>query len=105
MDVTFGKDYLQEIYCFGKSTDKKHWFQPDIIRKYIFIIDLMISLPDTAALAKFNSLNYEQLKGDKIGLSSVRVNNKYRIEFVEQTHENQNVATICNIIELSNHYK
>ena len=105
MDVIFDKDYLQEIYYSGKSTDRKHWYQPEIIRKYIFIIDLMISLPDTEALKKFNSLNYEKLKGNKIGLSSVRINNKYRIEFEEYIIENQVFATICNIKELSNHYK
>jgi len=85
--------------------DKKHWFQPQIIRKYIFIVDLMISLPDTEALQRFNSLKYEKLKGNKMGLSSVRVNDQYRIEFEEKMIENQTIATICNIIELSNHYK
>lgn len=52
-----------------------------------------------------NSLNYERLEGDKHGLSSVRVNDQYRIEFEEQFENGQTIATICNIIELSNHYK
>ena len=65
----------------------------------------MIEQPDTTALKKFNSLNYENLKGNKEGLSSVRVNDQYRIEFEEITENNQNIATICNITELSNHYK
>ena len=105
MDIYFDKIYLREIYTSGRTTDKKHWYQPEIIRKYIFIIDLMISLPDTESLKKFNSLNYEKLKGNKAGLSSVRINNKYRIEFEENTIENQIYATICNIKELSNRYK
>ena len=57
------------------------------------------------ALTQYNSLNYEKLKGDKVGLSSVRVNDQYRIEFKEQIKDGEFVATICNIIELSNHYK
>ena len=65
----------------------------------------MISQSDTMALLKYNALRYEQLKGDKTGLSSVRVNDQYRIEFEEKTVENQTIATICNITELSNHYK
>ncbi|HHV86467.1 MAG TPA: addiction module killer protein, partial [Petrimonas sp.] len=32
-------------------------------------------------LFTINSLNYEVLKGDKAGISSIRVNNQYRIEF------------------------
>ena len=105
MDITFEKDYLREMYQKGKTTDKKHRFQPAIIRKYIRVIDLMISQPDTIALAKYNSLNYEKLKGNKAGISSVRVNDQYRIEFEEKTVDNQTVAIICNITELSNHYK
>ena len=105
MEVTFDKIYLKELYKLGKTDDKKHRFQPEIIRKYIRVIDLMISLPDTMALTKYNALHYEQLKGNKTGLSSVRVNDQYRIEFEEKTVENQTIATICNITELSNHYK
>jgi proteic killer suppression protein len=45
----------------------------------------MIEQPDMLALKKYKGLNYEQLKGDKSGLSSVRVNNQYRIEFEEKT--------------------
>ena len=105
MEITFDKDYLREMYQTGKTTDRKHRFQPAVIRKYVRVIDLMIDQPDTLALMKYNSLNYEKLKGDKTGLSSVRVNDRYRIEFEEKTVKNQTVATICNITELSNHYK
>lgn len=105
MEITFEKDYLQEMYKTGKSTDKKHRYQPEIIRKYIRIINIMIDVEDTNQLRKFNSLNYERLKGDKFGLSSVRVNDQYRIEFEEKIIENRTVATICNITDLSNHYK
>jgi len=52
---------------------------------------------------RYNSLCYEKLKGDKAGLSSVRVNNKYRIEFEERTEGAETIATIVNITELSNH--
>ncbi len=65
----------------------------------------MISVPDTYSLRKFKLLNYENLKGEKLGLSSVRVNNRYRIEFEELKKENQSIASICNITDLSNHYQ
>ena len=34
-------------------------------------------------LVKYGSLHYEKLHGDKEGISSVRVNDQYRIEFTE----------------------
>ena len=65
----------------------------------------MKSVPDITSLAKYNSLNYEMLKGDKKGLSSIRVNDKYRIEFTIKESMEEPIVTVCNIIELSNHYK
>lgn len=105
MDILFDKDYLKELYVTGKTSDKKHRYQPQIINKYVRVIDMMMSLPDTLSLMRINSLNYEKFKGDKRGLSSVRVNDQYRIEFEEYTVDGQSVATIYNITELSNHYK
>lgn len=104
MEISFNEQYLKEMYLTGR-TDKKHRFQPQIVRKYIRIINLMIDVQNILELLQYNSLNYEKLKGDKIGLSSVRVNDQYRIEFEERTKAGETVATICNITDLSNHYK
>ncbi len=104
MEIVFKKDYLKEMYLTGK-TDKNHFYQPQIVRKYIRVIALMLEVPNVLDLNRYNALNYEKLKGDKAGLSSVRVNDQYRIEFEEYIKEGENIATICNIIELSNHYK
>lgn len=104
MVIIFNEEYLQEMYETGK-TDKKHRFQPQIIRKYIRVIDLMHNTSDVLGLMRYNALNYEKLKDDKAGLSSVRINDQYRIEFEEYTKEGETVATICNITNLSNHYK
>ena len=104
MEIIFNEEYLQEMYCTGK-TDKKYRFQPQIIRKYIRVIDLMQETSNVFGLMRYNSLNYEKLKGDKAGLSSVRVNDQYRIEFEEHIKDGEVVATICNITDLSNHYK
>lgn len=105
MEVIFGKEYLREMYCTGQCSDKKHRFQPQIVRKYIRVINMMIDQDNVLGLMKYNSLNYEKLHGDKDGLSSVRVNDHYRIEFEERIKDGEVVATICNITELSNHYK
>ena len=104
MEIIFNEKYLQEMYLTGQ-TDKKHRYQPQVVRKYIRVIDIMIDAPDVQGLLRYNSLNYEKLKGDKAGLSSVRVNDQYRIEFEEQVREGETIATICNITDLSNHYK
>lgn len=65
----------------------------------------MKHVENVLSLAKYGSLHYEKLHGDKEGISSVRVNDQYRIEFTEGMENGKQIATICNIIELSNHYK
>lgn len=106
MIVTFEEEYLRDLYETGKSEDKKHRFQPEIVRKYKHCINLMRNVPDTIALVKYNALNFEKLIGDRQDLYSIRVNKQYRIEFTVIKDEGIDpVITICNIIELSNHYK
>lgn len=104
MEVLFAQQYLKSLYTEAKG-DKRHRFQPQVVRKYIRIVDMMIAENDVLGLAKYNSLRYEKLIGDKQGLSSVRVNDQYRIEFEERVRDGETIATICNITELSNHYK
>ena len=105
MIVTFDKEYLVELYTKGKSKDKKHRFQPEVIKLYKKRIDTLKKAKRVEDLFVFNSLNYEVLKGDKDGISSIRVNDKYRIEFTVSNNDAETIVYICNILELSNHYK
>lgn len=105
MFVTFNETYLEDLYKKGTTDDKKHRYQPNIVKRYVKCIDLMKNVPNTASLAKYNSLNYELLKGNKAGISSIRVNDKYRIEFTVSETTNVPTITVCNILDLSNHYK
>lgn len=105
MIVTFEHDYLQALYENGESPDKKHRFQPDIIRRYQKAINFLKGSSSIEALWPIRSLQYEVLSGDKAGLSSVRVNEKYRIEFTVTMNEKEPMLTVCNVVELSNHYK
>lgn len=104
MQVYFKEIYLRDLYTKGVA-DKKHRFQPQIVKKYARVIDLMKSEDNVLGLTKYKALNYEHLSGNKKGISSVRVNDQYRIEFEEGTEKWKTIASICNITELSNHYK
>ena len=102
MIVVFDKEYLRIMYETGKSVDKKHRFQPDVIDGYVKGIYKLQEVEKPEDLYRYKSLNYETLKGDKKGISSMRATKKYRIEF---TIKNEGVLIVCNILELSNHYQ
>lgn len=105
MIVIFEEEYLRELYEKGQASDKKHRFQPQIVKKYTRVVDLMMEVPNVLELARYGGLHYEHLHGDKEGLSSVRVNKQYRIEFREVLQEEKIIAEVVNILELSNHYE
>lgn len=105
MEIIFAKEYLKELQLTGKTSDKRYRFQPDIIKRYRRTIDRLAAAKKVEDLFYIASLRYEKLTGDKKGLSSVRVSQKYRIEFEEIRRNDEDYISICNIIELSNHYK
>lgn len=105
LEIRFEKEYLSELYYNGKCKDKKHRFQPSIVSRYIRCISYLDAVERPEELYQYRSLNFEALRGDKDGMYSIRVNDQYRIEFTLE-HENGDLTiTICNIVELSNHYK
>lgn len=106
MEIIFEKDYLEQLYENGKAKNKKYRFQNSVIKKYKNAIDKLRVANQIEDLFPIKSLNYEKLKGDKNGLESIRVDQKYRIEFFSSIEgEEPNCITICSIVELSNHYK
>lgn len=104
MVVTFEYTYLKELFEKGRCSDKRHRYQPQIIKVYQRRIEQLMAVPRPETLYQFNSLHFEALSGDKNGLYSIRVNDKYRIEFSLNVENDNPSLTICNIVELSNHY-
>jgi toxin HigB-1 len=105
MEIEFVKPYLLELYTHGRSQNKKHRFQPNVILKYIQIVDRLRSIGRMEDLYAIKSLNFKKLQGDKAGLWSVRVNHQYRIEIFLTQHINEiQTIIVCSIVDLSNHY-
>jgi proteic killer suppression protein len=55
MEVAFEKDYLRDLYKTGKTADKKHHFQPEIVRKYQRCIDTLLGAKDVEVLYNIHS--------------------------------------------------
>ena len=104
MRIEFDKEYLKDLYEKGVS-DKKHRFQPEVVKKYVKVINIMKNAGRVEDLFPFASLHYEVLNGDMKGIESVRVNDKYRVEFQSYAEGAEVKVTVCNILELSNHYQ
>lgn len=101
MEITFEQDYLRELYYDGVTCDKQHRYQPQIVKRYIRVVNILDSVEKAVDLYRYRALHYEKLVGNKAGLESVRVNDQYRVEFKTSA---KGGVTICNITELSKHY-
>lgn len=104
MQITFEESYLEELYTKGTAQDKKHRYQPQVVRGYQKALKYLIAANRPEDLFPIKSLHFEALHGDKEGRFSVKANDQYRVEFTIP-QEGEPVVTICNIITLSNHYK
>jgi len=106
MKVEFEKKYLQELYYAGKATDKKHRFQPQVVDGYLKCVRALVKAVCLEDLYLIKSLNYKRLTGKKKGLSSLRINIQYRLEFREiQKPNNMLEIEICSLTDITNHYK
>jgi proteic killer suppression protein len=106
MKIEFEKEYLHELYYTGKTADKKHRFQPQVVNGYAKCVRALIKAVRMEDLYMVKSLNYERLKGNKKGLSSIRINDQYRLEFREIINPNNIFEIeICALTDITNHYK
>jgi proteic killer suppression protein len=106
MRVEFEKKYLQDLYETGKTTDKKHRFQPQVVNGYLKCVRALKKATRMEDLFMIKSLNYHKLEGDKKDFSSLRVNDQYRLEFREICNPNNILEIeICSLVDITNHYK
>ena len=106
MNGEFENEYLAELYERGKTDDKKHRFQPQIVNGYLKCVKALLNVYRIEDLYQYRSFNYVKLKGDKKGLSSLRINDQYRLEFREIANaSNQAIIEICSLVDITKHYK
>lgn len=105
MYVKFDKEYLEELFTIGKCNDKKHRFQPEVIKRYANCVKILMRASCIESLYQIKSLNYEVLIGNKAGISSIRIDRKYRLEFTVSKQYEQEIITICTLLDISNHYQ
>ena len=104
MDIIFQKDYLSELYYTGKTNDKQHRYQPEVVRKYVRVVGLLEAVSHMEDLYRFNSLHFEALGGAG-DFFSVRIDIHYRLVFRMEAKAGETIFTICKLEDITNHYK
>ena len=68
MLIAFDQDYLRELYQTGQTKDKRHRYQPQVVKGYIKAVDALKAAKRIEDLYPFKGLNFEALQGDKKGI-------------------------------------
>ncbi len=106
MDILFSTQLLANLYEETKVRDKEFRSNPALVKQYIKTVNKLRSVQKVAQLSQFAGLNYEKLKGNRKGYSSVRINQQYRLIFEEVAAENQPLEIVLlKLEEISKHYE
>jgi proteic killer suppression protein len=106
MNISFNNPELADLYEGEKTFNKEFRSNPSLINQYIKTINKLRSVEKVEQLYQYNSLNYEKLKGDRKGYSSVRINKQYRLIFEEVISKEEPFRVILFAIEeISKHYE
>lgn len=102
MKVFFESEDLASLY----ESDPDHLVGKQkvpaaVVKQYQKKVNILISITELKELKRFRSLNFKELKGDRKGQYSIRLNKQYRLLF--RINKNGELEII--IIEVSKHYE
>lgn len=98
MKVLFRKKKLEK--CYVESQRAIREFGPEVGRRYILRINIIMSALDLEALKKQRSLRCHPLKGNREGQWAINLTDRYRLGF--SLHGDD--LEIVQIEEVSKHY-
>jgi len=101
MDIIFENKEIETLYRNGFCRKLK--LDPEITKKFFIKMKILESAKDIMDLRNPPSNRFEKLQGND--LYSVRINNKYRIEFKIVFDEGSIMTGKIIIVDLSNHYE
>lgn len=103
MKVVFDDDELEFLYVTPvDSLRGKQKFPSEVVRQYQKKVRLLTMVNKLDELRNFRSLNFEYLKGNRVGYCSIRLNIQYRLIF---TPIENNKIQVLLITEISKHYE
>lgn len=103
MFVKFENDYLQNLYE-GKLLKGKPKYSNSVVTNFIDKVNIIMNVENSTKLYQYKSLHFEELKGNRKGVYSIRVDRSYRLEF-RIDKDKINLLELVIINDLTNHYQ
>lgn len=106
MEISFNHQILADLYEGKKVVDKQFRSNPTLVKQYIKTVNKLRSVKKVEQLFQFAGLNYEKLRGNMKGYSSVRINQQYRLIIEEVANDKEPFEIVLfKLEEISKHYE
>jgi proteic killer suppression protein len=96
MRIEYGDDDLRRL-AEDQSFRPRQW-GPDLVRAYRKKIQIIQAAKDEQDLRALRSLRLEQLKGNRAGTSSIRLNDQFRLILTFKT-DGERVAVVLELVD------
>lgn len=97
MRILFEDDELRRAAEDASYTPRR--WGPDIVKAYRKKIQILRSAVDERDLRALRSLHLEQLKGDRSGTSSIRLNKQFRLILKFTTDSDGRVVIVVEMVD------
>ncbi|MDN6246656.1 MAG: type II toxin-antitoxin system RelE/ParE family toxin [Corynebacterium casei] len=95
--ILFDDDELQRM-ANDPNFNSKKW-SSDLVKAYRKKIQILTSATDERDLRALKSLHLEQLKGNRIGTSSIRLNKQYRLILQFKSDESGRTVIVIELVD------
>jgi proteic killer suppression protein len=99
VDLEFNNIELADLYQGKKVKNKIYKSNPTLVKQFIKTINFLRQANKIEELLQLKGLHYEKLTSDRLGQSAVRVNDQYRLIFVEKLDDSIPPKVVLLLIE------
>lgn len=99
MEIEFNNIVLADLYQGKAVKNKMFKSNPSLVKQFVKTIKLLIQAKKIEELLQFKSLHYEKLIHDRIGQSSVYINDQFRLIFIEKYDDSDPPKVVLLLIE------
>ena len=97
MEVEFEDDDLERLYTEPDFRIPR--MGPDLINQFRRKVGIVSAATDERDLRAMRSLRFEKLDGDRLGQSSIRLNDQWRLILHFYTRDDGRIAVVVEVVD------
>ena len=92
------EDKILKRLAEDSTFQPKRW-SPELVRAFRRKIQVLANVSDERDLRALKSLRLEQLRGDRVGTTSIRLNRQFRLVIRFETDEDRRIVVVIEMVD------